>query len=69
MTPSTDQFSGVVDFPLGLVLYVVLMRAVVLQSHRQAEIDSGFEDQFLATSRGASWADIVGSYRLGRKGL
>lgn len=63
------QYAVLIGFPLGLILYVVLMRAVVLPNHRQAEIDSGFADRFLATSRGASWADIAGGHRLGREDL
>ena len=58
-----------IGFPVGLVLYTVLMRTVVLPKHPQAEIDSGFSDRFLATSRGESWADIAGSQGASREDL
>jgi len=64
-----SQYAVLIGFPVGLVLYVVLMRAFVLSKHRQAEIDSGFSDRFLATSRGESWADIAGSHRQRREDL
>jgi NCS1 family nucleobase:cation symporter-1 len=64
-----SQYAVLIGFPLGVVLYVLLMRAIVLPNHRQAEIDDGFSDRFLATSGEASWADIAGSHRLGREDI
>jgi NCS1 family nucleobase:cation symporter-1 len=49
------QYAVLIGFPVGLVLYVVLMRMLVLPRHPQAEIDDGFSERFLATSRGANW--------------
>ncbi|MFO1140778.1 MAG: NCS1 family transporter [Amaricoccus sp.] len=64
-----SQYAVLIGFPIGLVLYTVLMRAFVLPRHRQAEIDSGFSDRFLGTSRGESWADVAGSHHLKREDL
>lgn len=64
-----SQYAVLIGFPLGVVFYVVLMRVIVLSKYRQAEIDSGFSDRFLATSRGASWADVAGSHGPSREDL
>ncbi len=50
-----SQYAILIGFPLGLLLYVALMKFAVLPRHPQAEIDSGFADEFLATSVGVSW--------------
>lgn len=50
-----SQYAILIGFPLGLILYVVLMKTMVLPRHRQAEIDSGFDSKYLATSVGVSW--------------
>ncbi|WP_111432046.1 NCS1 family transporter [Rhodobacteraceae bacterium DSL-40] len=63
------EYAVLIGFPVGLILYTALMRAIVLPRHRQAEIDSGFADRFLATSRGASWSDIAGSHLASREDL
>ena len=49
------QYAVLIGFPIGLLLYLGLMRMFVLPKHPQAEIDSGFSDRFLATSLGRSW--------------
>lgn len=49
------QYAVLIGFPIGLLLYLGLMRMLVLPKHPQAEIDSGFSDRFLATSLGRSW--------------
>jgi NCS1 family nucleobase:cation symporter-1 len=66
---SQPQYAVLIGFPIGLLLYVVLMRAIVLPKHPQAEIESGFSDQFLATSRGESWAILGGSVERSREDL
>jgi NCS1 family nucleobase:cation symporter-1 len=52
-------FSGawafVVGFVTGFVLYTILMKAWVLRSYPQAEIASGFKDDYLATSVDRNW--------------
>ncbi|MEY8843459.1 NCS1 family transporter [Cribrihabitans sp. XS_ASV171] len=50
-----SQYAFLIGFPLGLVLYLVLMHALVLRSNPQQEIESGYSDDFLATSLGKSW--------------
>lgn len=50
-----SQYAFIIGFPLGLVLYLVLMHVLVLKSNPQQEIESGYSDEFLATSMGKSW--------------
>ncbi|MGF7007887.1 NCS1 family transporter [Hoeflea sp. 108] len=50
-----SSYAFIIGFPLGLVLYYVLMKIVVLPRNPQQEIESGFDDRFLATSVGKSW--------------
>lgn len=50
-----SQYAFIIGFPLGLVIYLLLMKAMVLKAHPQQEIESGFSDEFLATSEGKSW--------------
>lgn len=50
-----SQYAFLIGFPLGAVLYLVLMKVLVLHGNPQAEIDSGYSDEYLATSEGVSW--------------
>jgi len=49
-----------VGFPIAFVLYYVLMRFWIVPRYRQAEIESGFSDDYLATSIDAI-ADELGA--------
>ncbi len=49
------QYAFIIGFPLGLVIYLILMKAYVLKLHPQAEIDSGYSNRYLATSEGKNW--------------
>lgn len=60
-----SQYAFLIGFPLGFAIYLVLMKTLVLPSHPQAEIASGFSDEYLATSEGKSWA-YLGSGRFAR---
>ncbi|PVA08919.1 nitrate reductase [Pelagivirga sediminicola] len=51
-----SQYAFVIGFPLGFVLYLILMKLLVLPGYPQAEITSGYSDEYLATSEGLSWA-------------
>ncbi len=51
-----SQYAFLIGFPLGFVLYLALMKMVVLPKYPQAEITSGFDSQYLATSEGFSWS-------------
>jgi nucleobase:cation symporter-1, NCS1 family len=42
-------------FPIALVLYYLLMRFWVLGRYKQAETESNFSDDYLATSVGLNW--------------
>lgn len=55
-----SQYAFIIGFPLGLVLYIILMKVLVLPAHPQAETESGSLDQFLATSEGVSWVYLGG---------
>ncbi len=48
------QYAVLIGFPLGLFIYLVLMRTVVLPGHPQAELESGFSSEYLATSEAAA---------------
>lgn len=50
-----SEYAFIIGFPLSLVLYYGLMKAVILPRHPQAEIGSGYADRYLATSEGKSW--------------
>lgn len=50
-----SQYAFIIGFPLGLALYTLLMKTIVLPGNPQAEISSGYADEFLATSEGVSW--------------
>ena len=50
-----SKYAFVIGFPLGLVLYYVLMKTIVLPRNPQQEIDSSYSDLYLATSVGKSW--------------
>ena len=54
-----SAFAFVIGFPLGFLLYLVLMRALILPRHRQAEL-SGGPDDFLAASVGMDWVHLGG---------
>ncbi len=55
-----SQFAFIIGFPLGLLLYLMLMKLLVLPGNPQAEIESNFSDAFLATSEGVSWVYLGG---------
>lgn len=56
-----SQYAFLIGFPLGLVLHILLMKAIVLPSHPQAEIDAEPSDDFLAASVGVSWVHLGGA--------
>lgn len=52
------QYAFLIGFPLGFVIYLVLMKTLVLPAHPQEEITSGYANHFLATSEGYSWSHL-----------
>lgn len=50
-----SQYAILIGFPLGLILYLLLMKAFVLSRYPQIEMDQPSGDAFLATSVGVSW--------------
>ncbi|MDO6788204.1 NCS1 family transporter [Cobetia marina] len=49
------EYAYAVGFVTALVVYVLLMKGWILRHYPQEEIDSGFNDRFLATSVGRNW--------------
>ncbi|KIL48196.1 NCS1 family transporter [Jeotgalibacillus soli] len=50
------QFSYLVGLPLGFVLYYILMKSWILKMYPQQEIESNFDDRYLATSVNKEWS-------------
>jgi NCS1 family nucleobase:cation symporter-1 len=58
------EYAYLVGLPVGFAVYLLLMKVWVLRGHPQAELESGFSDEFLATSVGKEWAyDDAGGLR------
>ncbi|MBU9698663.1 NCS1 family transporter [Rhodobacteraceae bacterium HSP-20] len=55
-----SQYAFVIGFPAGFVVYLVLMKAVVLPKHPQAELAGRDGDTFLAASVGKDWVHTGG---------
>ncbi|PSJ22030.1 nitrate reductase [Halomonas sp. ND22Bw] len=49
------EYAYAVGFVTALVVYVVLMKAWILRRYPQKELESGFDDRFLATSVDRNW--------------
>lgn len=45
----------ILGFPIAFVVYYLLMRFWIMPRYRQAEIESGYDDGYLATSLGLNW--------------
>lgn len=50
-----SAYAFVIGFPMGLLLYLLLTRLMVLKRFPQAEITSGWSDNYLAASVGIDW--------------
>jgi NCS1 family nucleobase:cation symporter-1 len=50
------QYAYLVGLPVGFVVYLLLMKLWIVPGHPQAEVTSGFSDDYLATSAGKEWA-------------
>lgn len=55
-----SSYAFVIGFPVGFALYLLLMKAVVLPGNPQAEIRSGYANEYLATSEGRHWVHVGG---------
>ncbi len=55
-----SQYAFVIGFPAGLLCYLVLVKALVLPRHPQAELARGAGDDFLAASVGMDWVHTGG---------
>ncbi|MEF9604191.1 NCS1 family transporter [Paracoccus sp. PXZ] len=53
-----SAYAFVIGFPLGFLLYVLLMKMHVLPKHRQAELESRHSDAYLAASVGVDWVHV-----------
>lgn len=45
----------ILGFPIAFVVYYVLMKFWILPRYEQAEIESGYDERYLATSLGLNW--------------
>ncbi len=50
------EYAYLVGLPVGFAVYLLLMKTWVMHAHPQAEVDSGFSEEYLATSVGQEWA-------------
>jgi NCS1 family nucleobase:cation symporter-1 len=48
-------YAYLVGFPAGFIIYYILMKVWVLPRYRQAEVESNFDDGYLATSVDRNW--------------
>lgn len=55
-----SAYAFVIGFPIGLLLYLLLTRVMVLRHYPQAEIASGWSDDYLAASVGMDWLHLGG---------
>lgn len=63
-----SDYAFVIGFPLGAVLYCVLMKTLVLPTNPQQEVERGYADHYLAISVRKSWVDLSqGAFQ--RKGV
>ncbi|MCZ0963252.1 NCS1 family transporter [Paracoccus benzoatiresistens] len=53
-------YAFVIGFPLGFLLYLVLMKGLVLPRYRQAELAPHGSDEYLAASVGVDWVHLGG---------
>ncbi|EXX87045.1 nitrate reductase [Paenibacillus darwinianus] len=49
------KYMYLVGFPAGFIAYYLLMKGWYLKRHKQAEIESGFSDDYLGTTVGRDW--------------
>lgn len=49
------EYAYAVGFITALVVYVLLMKTWILRRYPQEELESNFDDRFLATSVGLNW--------------
>lgn len=55
-----SQYAFVIGFPAGFLVYLMLMKAIVLPRHPQAELTGRDGDAFLAASVGKDWVHTGG---------
>lgn len=49
------DYMYVFGFPIGFIVYYVLMKIWYLKKYKQAEVESGHSDEYLGTSVGRDW--------------
>ncbi len=50
------QYAYLVGLPVGFIVYFALMKLWILRKHPQAEVESQYDNNYLATSVGQEWA-------------
>ncbi len=49
------QYAYLVGLPVGFLVYLALMKFWILRTFPQAEVESGYDERYLATSVGQEW--------------
>lgn len=49
------KYMYLIGFPVGFVTYYVLMKGWYLKRHKQAEVESGYSDEYLGTTVNRDW--------------
>ncbi|MEB3101970.1 NCS1 family transporter [Ferviditalea candida] len=55
------NYMYIVGFPAGFIAYYILMKAWYLKKHKQAEVESGYSDEYLGTTAGRDWEIEAGA--------
>jgi NCS1 family nucleobase:cation symporter-1 len=56
------QYSYLIGLPLGFALYYILMKYWILKKYPQQEIESNFDERYLATSVNKDWSYSNGEF-------
>lgn len=49
------DYMYVFGFPIGFIVYYILMKTWYLKKYKQAEVESGYSDEYLGTTAGRDW--------------
>ena len=56
------DYMYIVGFPSGFIAYYLLMKFWYLKRHKQAEVESGYSDEYLGTTVGKDWQINMDDY-------
>ena len=49
------DYMYVFGFPIGFLVYYVLMKTWYMKKYKQKEVESGYSDEYLGTTVGRDW--------------